>query len=35
MKVVRWLTTASMILSAGFGAYRVYKNWQLTRESNA
>ena len=32
MKVFRWFTAISMVASAALGAYRLYRNWQMTRE---
>ena len=32
MKFFRWFTTISMIVSAAISGYRLYKNWQMSRE---
>jgi len=35
MKIFRWISAISMVLSAALGSYRLYRNWQLSREQQA
>ena len=32
MKIFRWISAISMVASAALGGYRLYRNWQMSKE---